>query len=102
MAKPFKELRDAMPLNARKRAHEKALRMIEEMPLHELRRAKLLTQRDLAEKLQLEQAAVSKMERRTDMLIGSLRRYIEAMGGTLDIVARFPDGDVQIKSLESI
>jgi len=50
----------------------------------------------LAETLNVNQAAVSKIERRTDMYISTLRAYIRAMGGDLEIVAKFPDGEVKI------
>jgi transcriptional regulator with XRE-family HTH domain len=71
--------------------------MMAEMPLYELRRAQQLSQQNLAERMNMKQAAVSKMEHRADMYISTLRSYIEAMGGTLDIIAKFPEGDVQIK-----
>jgi hypothetical protein len=44
---------------------------------------------------------VSKIEKRTDMYVSTLRRYIEAMGGQLDVVARFPDGDVRITQFQT-
>jgi len=44
------------------------------------------------------QAAISKLERRTDMYIGTLRSYIKAMGGDLEVIARFPDGEVRISN----
>ncbi len=67
-----------------------------EMPLAELRRAREFTQATLAEALDEKQPSVSKLEQQTDMYVSTLRRYIEAMGGELDIVARFPDGAVRI------
>ena len=66
------------------------------MPLNELRQARALSQVKLAETLHVNQAAVSKIERRTDMYISTLRAYIRAMGGDLEIVANFPDGEVKI------
>lgn len=66
------------------------------MPLHELRHAKALSQATLASVLHVNQAAISKLERRTDMYLSTLRGYIEAMGGELEIVARFPDGAVRV------
>lgn len=66
------------------------------MPLNELRQARALSQVKLAETLHVNQAAVSKIERRTDMYISTLRAYIRAMGGDLEIVAKFPDGEVKI------
>ena len=66
------------------------------MPLDELRAARNLTQEHLASILHIKQASVSKMERRTDMYIGTLSKFIEAMGGQLEIRAIFPDGSVRI------
>ena len=70
--------------------------LLAEMPLHELRRARALTQRELAEMLQVNQPAVSKLEQRADVYISSLRSYIEAVGGKLKIVAEFPEGKIAI------
>ena len=71
-------------------------KMLAEMPLNELRQARALSQVKLAETLHLDQAAVSKIERRMDMYISTLRAYIRAMGGDLEIAAKFPDGEVKI------
>ena len=62
----------------------------EEMLLGELRRAMALTQQGLADRLQVNQPAVAKLEQRTDMYISSLRSYVESMGGQLRIIASFP------------
>jgi transcriptional regulator with XRE-family HTH domain len=72
------------------------------LPLQELRQARQFSQEQLADALRVRQASISKMERRTDMYISTLRSYIEAMGGELDIVARFPDGTVRIKQFSDI
>ncbi|HEJ5435837.1 TPA: XRE family transcriptional regulator, partial [Pseudomonas aeruginosa] len=64
----------------------------------ELRKAQELSQETLAKALNINQAAVSKMERRTDMYISTLRNYIRAMGGELEIIATFPDGQVKIEN----
>jgi transcriptional regulator with XRE-family HTH domain len=58
--------------------------------LGELRKAQALTQERMAELLGVSQEAVSRMERRTDMLLSTLTSYVEAMGGTLRLVAEFP------------
>ena len=63
----------------------------EEATLRKLREARERSQEEIAEKLGVQQAAVSKIERRTDMYISTLRKLIQAMGGDLDIIARFPD-----------
>ncbi len=102
MAKSFKALLDKMPPAARGRAETKARRMIEDMALDELREARRLTQQQLADTLKVEQSAVSKIEHRTDMYVGTLRRVIKAMGGELEIRAVFPDGTVRINQFSEI
>jgi transcriptional regulator with XRE-family HTH domain len=69
--------------------------------LGEIRRARQMTQETLAEALSMSQSEVSKVEHRTDVYVSTLRRYIEAMGGELEIVARFPNGDVEIIQIAS-
>jgi len=96
MSKPFNCLRKKMSANAQKTAAEKTRVMLKEMSLNELRQACQMSQEHLAELLSTKQANVSRMERRTDMYLSTLRSYIEAMGGKLDIIARFPDGEIHI------
>jgi DNA-binding XRE family transcriptional regulator len=96
MGKKFRDLRARMSPERRKRAHERAETLLAELPLQALRQARKLTQEALAKTLGSEQALVSKLERRADMYVSSLRTYIEALGGELEIVARFPDGAVRI------
>jgi transcriptional regulator with XRE-family HTH domain len=60
------------------------------MALRELRQAHQLSQAELAVKLNLKQPAVARLEKQTDMYVSHLRKVIEAMGGELDIIARFP------------
>jgi transcriptional regulator with XRE-family HTH domain len=102
MAKSFKTLRNQMSAEAREAARVKARAMLDTMPLSELRQARRLSQQQLAETLNVKQSAVSKLERRTDMYISSLRSFIEAMGGDLEITARFPDGAVRIEQFEQL
>lgn len=94
----FAELRNAMSPEARARAEAKAARIRLEMSLEELRRSLSLSQKTLAEALAVDQPAVAKMEKRSDMYVSSLRRLVEAMGGELDIYARFPEGSVKISN----
>jgi transcriptional regulator with XRE-family HTH domain len=70
--------------------------MIAEMPLLQLRNAREMAQTRLAEVLEMDQGNISKLEKRTDMYLSTLRSYIEAMGGVLEIRAVFPDGVVKI------
>jgi very-short-patch-repair endonuclease len=102
MARKFEELRSRMTSEQRERSREKAKRLRAEMPLAELREARRLTQETLAGMLGNRQAAVSKIERRADMYVSTLRRYVEALGGELEIIARFPEGDVRIKQFEEV
>ena len=61
------------------------------LSLAELRRARALTQEQLAGELHIGQAAIARLERRTDMYLSTLRKFVVAMGGDLELVARFPD-----------
>jgi transcriptional regulator with XRE-family HTH domain len=102
MSKPFNALRKKMSKVAQQASAAKTKQMLKEMPLQELRQAHQMSQERMAELLDTKQANVSRIERRTDMYISTLRSYIEAMGGELDIVARFPDGEVHINQFEEI
>ena len=72
------------------------------MPLYELREARKLSQERIGEILGKRQSNISRLEKNTDMYISTLKSYIEAMGGTLDIVARFPDGSVKINQFQQL
>jgi DNA-binding XRE family transcriptional regulator len=74
----------------------------EEATLRQIREARERSQAAVAQKLDIKQAAVSKLERRTDMYLSTLRGYIEAMGGKLEIIARFPDHAVRITQFEAL
>ncbi|MDA8140608.1 MAG: XRE family transcriptional regulator [Desulfobacteraceae bacterium] len=102
MARKFAELEAKMSAEAIARSDARYREMLTEMPLHELRRARGLSQEMLAKALQIKQPNVAKLEKRTDIYISTLRSTIEAMGGELDIVARFPDGAVKITNFSSI
>jgi DNA-binding XRE family transcriptional regulator len=92
MAKNFKILRDKLPADARRRVAERVIVELEKVPLSQLRKARKLTQAHLAEKLGVDQAAVSRVESRGDLYLSTLREYVEAMGGQLEIRADFPNG----------
>ena len=102
MAKKFSDLRAKMKPKAQKRAAAMAQTMLDEMPLNELRQARGLSQKMLAELLQVQQPSIAKIEKRTDMYLSTLRSHIEAMGGELDVVARFPDGTVKISNFSDL
>ena len=99
---PFSELTGDFTPERRRRVDEIKRELRAEMPLRELRRARALTQRDLAETLRVNQPAVSKLEQRADVYVSSLRSYIEAVGGKLKIVAEFPEGEVTIANFSDV
>lgn len=99
MAKKFSELVARMSPESRARSRALAEQMMREMPLVELRQARDFTQAELAEALGTTQASVSKLERRSDMYLSTLRRLVQAMGGELEITARFPDGEIRLGQL---
>src|SRR5579871_6648707 len=74
------------------RVEAETRKLFEELHLGELRKAKGLTQEAMSELLGVSQAEVSKMERRTELYVGTLRKFIEAMNGELVLAARFKDG----------
>jgi DNA-binding XRE family transcriptional regulator len=98
MAKKINDLVARRSPESRERVDAIYQKLRAEMPLHELRQAQELSQDTLAKALHVNQAAISKMERRTDMYISTLRNYIRAMGGELEIIATFPDGQVKIEN----
>jgi len=100
MANKFSELRGKMPPEAQARAAARAEAMLVEMRIQELRKARKVTQVEVAKTLRVEQAAVSKLERRDDMYVSTLREYVKALGGELKLVASFPDADIQIHPFE--
>jgi transcriptional regulator with XRE-family HTH domain len=72
------------------------------MTLYQLREARSLTQVSLAKVLEVNQGAVSRMEKRTDMYVSTLRNFIQAMGGRLQVKAIFPEGEVEIDQFENL
>jgi DNA-binding XRE family transcriptional regulator len=102
MSKKFSELRARMSPEARVRSDAQAEAMLAEMPLNELRQARGLSQKMLAEVLHVQQPSIAKIEKRTDMYLSTLRSHIEAMGGELEVVARFPDGAVRISNFSDL
>ena len=102
MTKSFKQLRESMSPESQARASEKAQQMLAKMPETELQRARSLSQVNIIETLHLKPANLSKIERHIDMYIRTLRSYIEAMGGELDIVARFPNGEIKINNFNEL
>jgi len=99
MATKYQILRDKMSPEARAAADALAQELRAEMPLYELREALKSTQDEMAKILGASQPHVSKLERQTDMYISTLRKYVEAMGGELELNVKLPSGTVQITHL---
>jgi len=102
MATKFSDVRERLSPERQQRIRERTQELLGELPLQELRQARALSQEELAEVLGLNQATISKLERRTDMYLSSLRRFVEAMGGELEITASFPEGRVRIQLFEEL
>ncbi len=102
MPKNFNSLRAKMSPAAQERSHRLATKYRSGMALDELRQARAMTQVHLAKILRVNQAAVSKLERRADMYVSTLQDFIKAMGGELTITARFPEGTVEITQFEDV
>lgn len=92
MTVDFETLMKELSPERRKRIEERTAQLIaEEMTLRALRKARKRTQVQLAKKLGVTQDSVSRMEQRSDLLLSTLRKAVEAMGGHLSLVAEFPD-----------
>jgi transcriptional regulator with XRE-family HTH domain len=101
-ARPWQEIRrgqDNPARAARVAEHRRAMEDV--VALNELREARGATQVEVAQQLGIHQANVSRLERRQDVYLSTLREYVEALGGNLDLVARFPDGqEVRLEPAE--
>jgi len=102
MPRNFRELEAKMSPATLARSRALAEKYRAEMALDELREARAMTQVHLAKILGVNQAAVSKLERRTDMYVSTLQDFVRAMGGELKITACFPEGTVQITQFEAV
>jgi DNA-binding XRE family transcriptional regulator len=92
MARNYTELQAKINPASLADNRERVRNEIQRMALEELRNAKQLTQADMAEMLDVPQSSISRIEQRTDMYLSTLRNYIQAMGGMLQIQAVFPEG----------
>lgn len=103
MARKFEELRAKMSPDRRRRNELSAERTLLDLTLQELRQnVASLNQEDLAEILQVTQGYVSRLERQDDMLLSRLYAYVQALGGDLEIRAKFPDQEVRINQFDEV
>lgn len=101
MAKSFEALvRRSTTAATRRRAAERTRELLEELLLAELRQAAGKTQQEVADALGMKQPSLSKLEKQSDMQVSTLRRIVEALGGELEMAARFPQGTVAIRLFE--
>lgn len=92
MAKSLNDKIKSLPIDRQNSIQERANELIaEEMTLRDLRLALKKTQEDLGTALHMKQDGISRLEKRSDMLISTLNKYINAMGGTLKLTAEFPN-----------
>ena len=102
MTKKFKQLREAMSPKSQASARAKTKVMMADMALSELRQAFELSQEEMARIMEVNQPAISKIEKNTDMFISTLRRFVEAVGGELEITARFNDELIRINQFKDM
>lgn len=97
MAKPFRRLVDELPPERRERIEAHTQALVQEYGLLKaLRRNRRVSQEQLAALMGIRQASVSKIENQADMRLSTLRRYVEALGGQLEVRIRFPDREVRL------
>lgn len=97
MAKKFSELYNKIPAARRARIEEQVREERRKIALSEMRKARSLTQNAIAEQLHIDQGAVSRLEKRTDMYLSTLRSYIEATGGRLEVRAVYVDETIDLE-----
>lgn len=104
MVRTLKEVLDILPPKRRAEIDRRFEELVNEVEsLRELRRLSEMSQAKIAKSLNISQPAVSKIEKQTDMYLSTLRGYVEAMGGELDVIVRLPNrGPVKVKSLEDV
>ena len=99
---PFDKLRAQMPPARRSRNAAKTQALRADLPRQALQHARAQAQEDLAQGLQVQPPAIATLEHRLDLYVSTLRRCIEAMGGTLEIVAHFPEGSVTMTNFRDV
>ena len=100
MARKFDELRRGMGAERVTRNREASAVLLTAMDIARLRESRGVTQQELAERLEIVQSNISRLERRNDVLVSTLRDVVAALGGELQLIARFPDGEVRIRQFE--
>lgn len=104
MSVTLKEILDSMTPKQRAQVDRRFKELVNEVEsLKELRRLSAKSQSKIAKKLKISQPAVSKIEKQTDMYLSTLRGYVEAIGGELEVIVRLPNrAPVKVRSLEDV
>ena len=97
MAKSFNQLKNKMTAQAQEAIELKKNSHMKDLLLGDIREELNFTQEEMATKLNTKQANISRTERRKDLKLSTLKRYIQAMGGELDIIAKFPTTEVHLR-----
>jgi transcriptional regulator with XRE-family HTH domain len=91
-----------MPAERQRKIANRVRQTLASMPLEEVRKARRMTQAQLADTLGVNQGEVSKIEHRTDIYLSTLAGYVEALGGKLEIRAVFPNREMRITQFEEL
>jgi len=92
MTKKLEDVMNALPAARRKKIERRGQELLDEyQTLEELRKAQKLTQKELAQRLNINQENVSRIEKRSDMLLSTLQNHVRALGGELSITVQFPN-----------
>ena len=102
MAHKWRDIRGTLSPEQEAETRQYVDSVVRAVTLNQLREARSLTQASLATVLGVNQGSVSKMEKRTDMYVSTLRSFIQAMGGQLQIKAVFPEGEVEIEQFKDV
>jgi DNA-binding XRE family transcriptional regulator len=102
MAHKWRDIRRTLSPEQEEETRQYVKSAVKAATLNQLREARMLTQASLASILGINQGSVSKMEKRTDMYVSTLRSFIQAMGGELQIKAVFPEGEVEIEQFKNV
>lgn len=97
----YQNLRRKMTANQLAESEAQSKVMMADMLLAEIRKSVGLTQEDLAAAMGIQQPSLSKLENQEDMQVSTLRRLVEGLGGTLEIIAHLPKGDVRINQFQA-
>jgi hypothetical protein len=101
MATNWNDLKHKSSPEVRAKLKREAHDELERIGFGKLRQARQQTQVAIAERLKIPQGAVSRMEKRSDLLLSTLREYVGALGGKLELRAVFPDADFELETLET-